>query len=449
MRRYAILLVLLVLTATPARAAAPDNDSAANATAVSVFPASIEADTSQATTGPFEQDCGGQGVFVTTVHQPVRAVWYLLDLPEGTNYLDVTHDDGAEVVFWQQISTAPTGDPILSRFDCHDWYPPGLYPAHGPQVYMSVGSSVVFSGTSYSVTITPTAEYTPSSVPNDVPYRATKIGSLPYSIDQDATAASFDYDPEGCPQGAYVWYSYTPAQSESIEIKVTSRDSFYGVTASAYALGDTVTTLGCDSADPGPAVIDTPVDAGVPVLIGVGPGARISLDVHEIVPTHGSNPDARADATALPFGATLNFNTTAATLETGEPTSCGSGGSIWFALPSRPRGANVEFTGSASVAAIAGDSVLACSTSGSLAIPAGSAATYLQVRSAGTSGTIGLRFEPGLGTQITGASPFGAGCGDPTGTSQLNSEVEVSQTVDPHDANHLIVAYQQDRYTER
>ncbi len=49
-------------------------------------------------------------------------------------------------------------------------------------------------------------------------------------------------------------------------------------------------------------------------------------------------------------------------------------------------------------------------------------------------------------TRLTGQTPFADNCGDP-GTAIADSEVESSLAVDPRDADHLVVAWQQDRYT--
>ncbi|MFA5890274.1 MAG: sialidase family protein [Actinomycetota bacterium] len=448
MRRYLIPILLVLMTAVPAGAAEPDNDDPAGAVVVSEFPATLEVDTSEATTGPFEQECYGLVVYEARVL--ARAVWYRLDFPAEAEYLRITNDGHAIVGLWDSVGTAPTGDPIMLERTCADGsIDTSLFGSH--RLYLSVGASLVQDAGPYSIGIEVSETSGPPPIDNDAPYRPTMIASLPYAVDQDTSGAGYDSDPQGCPDGAYVWYSYTPQTAESIEVSVESRDRFNTMaTVSVYALGDDVRTLGCDAPEDGLAVADVSLAGGVPVLIGIGGAGPLSLEVHVIDHVPPPNPDARADARALEFGGTLDFDTTDKTLEPGEPESCGSGGSTWFELPALPRDARAVVTGGVSVAAVAGNEVVACSeTSGELSIPADSPATHLQVRAPSALGTIGLRFDPALGTQVTDASPFTATCGEPTGVPQMDSEVEVSQAVDPHDPDHLVMAWQQDRYSDR
>ena len=52
-------------------------------------------------------------------------------------------------------------------------------------------------------------------------------------------------------------------------------------------------------------------------------------------------------------------------------------------------------------------------------------------------------------TRVSGQSPFAAGCASPgqAGTNFLNAEVEPFLAVDPHDAQHLVGVWQQDRWS--
>ncbi len=50
--------------------------------------------------------------------------------------------------------------------------------------------------------------------------------------------------------------------------------------------------------------------------------------------------------------------------------------------------------------------------------------------------------------QVSGLSPFVPGCGGTGGTLYVNAEVEPHLAVDPRDANHLVAAWQQDRWSD-
>ncbi|MBI4729752.1 MAG: exo-alpha-sialidase [Acidobacteria bacterium] len=445
MRRFLIPLLPVLLVAGPAQAAPPGNDDPANAIAISSFPATIDVDTSDATTGPYEAHCSNSvGGFVGI---PIEAVWYRLDLPSGTERIRIMYEEyDASVSLWALQGWTPTGAPILLQEGClyaEDPYP--LY-VDGQSLYMSVGSLLTSATPPFQVRV----EAGEVAVANDAPYRATKILSLPYEVEQGTWDAGYDNDPQGCPQGAYVWYTYTPSEPQTIEVSVSTRFAYEGSTVAVYALGDEVRTLGCDGGwDTGVATVATPVEAGVPVLIGIGGPGLLTLSVRTI-PGPGPGPDARASAVPLTFGSAVSYDTSGATLEPEEPTSCGSGGSLWFELPPGRRGAEVVVSGAVSIAAVVGDEVLACSTTGTLGLPTGSPATHVQLRAPGAvAGTIALRFAPPYGDQLTDVSPFTRECGDSTDGPYMNSEVEVSLTVDPHDPNHLLATWQQDRHSDR
>lgn len=446
MRKLLAPILLVLVAAVPAGAVEPTNDDPSGATIVSAFPATLHVDTTDATTGPFEEDC--YSTVFGQVYAPVRAVWFRLELPSRENYVRVIHDDEANVVFWNRIATAPNGEPVLTRSGCAPANNDSAWPVYSMEVYLSVGSTLVGESGPFEIEIEVSGSSEPTTPANDVPYRATVISSLPYVVDQDATNAQWDSDPQGCPGGAFVWYSYTPQGPQTIEVSVISYRPNVPASVTVYALGNEVRTLGCDLRMEETAVVVASLEPDVPALIGIGGNGALSLIVRNIESQVG-NPDDRSGAIGMEFGADYDFDTSDSTMEPGEPESCGSGGSLWFALPVRARDGRVDVTAGVSVAAVAGDSVLECSTTGKLRIPADSPATHLQVRSPSASGTLGLRFDPAFGVQVTDASPYSQDCGDPTGIPQVDSEVEVSQAVDPHNPNHLLVTWQQDRYLER
>lgn len=446
MRRSLIILVLVALVAGPASAAPPGNDDPKHALVVDTFPATIEADTSEATTGRNEDECFGAVLVAAEVHTPANAVWYRLNLPEEAEQVRILHSArNASVVLWS-LDALVAGEPVLSKRGCvrpDDPFP--YYAGFGP-MYMSVGAPVTNDVAPVSIRID---VIEPTAIANDVPYRATKITSLPFEAQQETWGATYEDDSWGCSIGAFVWYSFTPTGAASLEISVSSDGVYSAATVAAYSLGEEVSTLGCGGDfESGEASIEVPVESGVPVLIGIGTEGSLTLRVRTVGES-GSSPDARAGALPLAFGSTFAFDTSGATLESGEPTTCGSGGSVWFSLPSRARTAEVSFTGAVAVATVTGDAVLGCSESGTLTIPDGSAATHLQVRSSSAqTGTIALGYDPAYGKQLTDASPFTDGCGDQSDTPYVGSEVEVSQVVDPHDPDHILVTWQQDRYPD-
>lgn len=452
MRRSLILMVLLVssLGVSPARAAEPSNDDPSGATAVSEFPATLDVDTTGATTGPFEEECWGQGFLVTAAYLPVNAVWYRLEFPSDAEGFVVTSDRSVDIVLWGQIATAPTGEPVLDRYSC--MYPDDEWPydVHSDVMYLSVGSALLGAAQQATIDVKivdPDAQ--PPGLPNDVSYRATTIPSLPYSVDQDISRGDWEHDPEGCSSGEVAWYRYTSPEPTTLNFSVEAL-SYNEVSLSVYQLGSEVVTLGCQDGYDEKISVTSPVPAGVPILIGVGQYGDIRLTVEEVGGPPSDGADARADAVALAMNAPRSFDTSDATLEVGEPTSCGSGGSLWFSLPDRPRGTKVTATGGASIAAVAGNDVLACSTDGSLSIAGGSSATHVQLRGAALSGGVRIDFDPGFGIQVSADdSPFPSDCGDQSANSYLGSEVEVHQAVDPNDPLHILATWQQDRNPSR
>lgn len=440
MRRTLLLILLTVsAVATPASADPPTNDDPAGAVRVDTFPATLTVDTSEATTGPFEEECSS---FFLGVRLPARALWYRLIIPDDTGYLRVTQTGGASVVLWDRLSTLPTGHPVLDRREC--LYPGDDYPAWvgSGEVYMSVASPVGFSGGPYELTLEAVAEYEPPAVPNDVPYRATRITALPYEVEQDTSGADWDQDRFGCQSGSYVWYTYTPPTDQRLTFSVTSVEG-YESSVAVYSLGEQVETVGCAARWDDPAVVEAPVDAAVPLLIGIGDSGLIRLRVEETPAPR--TPDDREHAALLTLGADVSYDTTGTTLAPGEDVSCGSGGSLWYALSPAMRDAGLTVTGGASVALFAGEQVLSCSQDGALNVPKRTAATHVQVRGDSARGVISLTFDRPYGKRVSDASPFEADCA-PDPTAQLNTEVEVAQAVNPHDPDHLVMAWQQDRY---
>ena len=116
MRKLLVPILLVLVAAVPAGAAETTNDDPSGAMVVSTFPATLQVDTTDATTGPFEEDCSATGL--GEVYAPVRAVWFRLELPAPENYVRVIHDDDADVVLWERITTAPNGALVLARSGC-------------------------------------------------------------------------------------------------------------------------------------------------------------------------------------------------------------------------------------------------------------------------------------------------------------------------------------------
>lgn len=438
MKRATLVLALLLLPAVPASAAPPSNDNWQQAQEIASFPVTLDVNLAEASTGAHELDCAGGSL----AGAPTEAVWYRLDLPQVYGLVRIRYTEGRAIVrLWDEQGA--TG--VLTPTGCV--YADDTYPVYtsGGVLFVSVGAAPTQDLEPFLLTI----DAGTAAVPNDVSYRATRITSLPYETTQQTWGAEWDYDRDGCANGAYVWYTYTPAEAQTLEFSVTTTDTSF-TSVSVYALGQEVRTLGCGAgyADE-VSTVRSGVEADVPILIGIGDQGELTLSVRSLGPPE-PGPDLRASAAPISYGTDVSFSTAGATIDGDDPLTCGSGGSLWYELPSLPRGSEVVMTGGGSIASIVGDEVVACATDGALALPAGSGATHLQVRSpVPITGTIFLHFDPPTGTRITDTSPFTPGCGDPLAQPYMNSEVEVSQAVDPHDPEHLVMTWQQDRHRDK
>lgn len=450
MKKATLLLALLLLPAVPASAAPPSNDDWQQAQEITSFPARVEVDLEGVTQGDHETSCPIT-TYPVEVTQPVAAVWYRFEAPEGESLLRYASPRFGPDVSLQlyRETTDILGRPMLERASsCHEYgeiwfYDGGTYLIAVDETNATDGAlSIDFDLYAYDGPV-------PS---NDVSYRATEVSTLPFETTQVTFNANTDIDPALCP-GRYgsTWFAYEPAAAGTVRLSVehpTGRDA--SVFAFEERTGRTLACVGTDGDSVPSSVAPTAsVRAGERVLINIGGSGRLvfRIDIAEA-------DDDFADRVPLPRDVRTAFTTAGATLETGEPAACGDGGSLWFEIdPGDVATLIISADGPTTAALFTGTGIgdlvqTACTSDSLLVVPASSTPRFLQIRGDG-AGTLELRTAGNLGVQVTDASPFPGDCGDTTDGFYTNSEVEVSAAVDPSDPNHVVAAWQQDRHRDR
>jgi hypothetical protein len=194
---------------------------------------------------------------------------------------------------------------------------------------------------------------------------ATIISSLPFTDTLDTSGAtSAPDDPTSCGNNASVWYAFTPTQNEVV--RTTTSASGYLAFLSVYTgTRGALTAIACGFTAPlvFSAQAGTTYFLMVSACCGTGGGGGGNLVLSASVVPPPSNDDfANAGRiTTLPFSDTAD--TTAATLEPGEPApTCGGdqlAGSVWYVFTpavSEEVSATDQF-GNSLVAAYTGTSV--------------------------------------------------------------------------------------------
>lgn len=171
---------------------------------------------------------------------------------------------------------------------------------------------------------------------NDDFDNATVIGSLPFTDRLDTTGAtSASDDPTSCGNNGSVWYAFTPTQDEVVTTS-TSGSSYFAIMSVYTGTRGALTLVNCGFS----SLLSFNVQAGTTYFLmisaccGTGGSGGGSLVLSaDVVPPPSNDDFANAGRiTALPFSDTTD--TTAATLEPGEPApACGGGqlaGSVWY-----------------------------------------------------------------------------------------------------------------------
>jgi hypothetical protein len=444
-RRSASLVIALLsvctLTLIPA-AAAPPNDDWRDAQELT-FPTTVEVDVTDATIGEYEGECAP---VVRGLANPLRgapAVWYRFTTEiEYATLRWVALDDAVDARIWFE-SHDQLGFRRLSEVDCFGYGEASLWRAG--TYYVSFDAPYA-DGDTVHLDLFSSEGDAPS---NDVPYRARTIGALPFDVTQETFRAHVDYDDEGCPgRLGRVWYVYEAPVAQVLSLRVddlTSGDT--SIYAFDDATGATLACMGGTYRAPGTTEVLAHLAAGQRARINIGGGGRLRFRV-ETRPAMDSFADRRRLAPETP----LPFTDRAASLEPAEPLSCGEGPSNWFEIAPGDAGwLDIVADGDVTAGLFLGSTLedltqTACGGPG-LAVPRLDEPQMVQIRGMAT-GSIVLRSPTSLGTQVTDASPFAEGCGDPSSAHYPDTEVEVSAAVDPTDPQRVFATWQQDRHED-
>jgi hypothetical protein len=189
---------------------------------------------------------------------------------------------------------------------------------------------------------------------NDHFSNATVISSLPFSDTVDNTTATTESgEPGGCsspPAQQTVWYSFTPASTTGLLIGVSATvfDAIFNVYKQTGTGFGGLSFVACQST----SAVNILASANTTYYIQVGDtfatGGLLTLNVQQIPEPVNDNFASATQITALPFSDTVD--TTAATLETGEPTpSCAASvdWSVWYAFtPATSESVSANFNAS-------------------------------------------------------------------------------------------------------
>jgi hypothetical protein len=237
-----------------------------------------------------------------------------------------------------------------------------------------------------------------ASPTNDLFANATAIDPSLSSFTDYADIGSASTE-QGEPQNCYyavktVWYSITPTTSETVKVNLGG-SSFYDTELNVYRQDGTdisgLSFLNCLSFGGG-SPISFDAQAGKTYYIQAGSiygsSGTLQLNVQALRPPANDNFAKAAPINAVPFSD--SFDTSVATVESGEPTpSCGYGqsaGTVWYAFTPSSSGSYSASPGFyAQVAAYTGTSLtnlnqIGCRAFGPLTFHADAGMTYyLQV----------------------------------------------------------------------
>lgn len=178
--------------------------------------------------------------------------------------------------------------------------------------------------------------------PNDDFSAATTIGALPFTDSADTTGASSAADdPVTCGNNGSVWYAFTPQQNEALSADTFGSD--YATVLSVYTgARGALTAVACNnSSGSAQTIVDFNATAGTTYFFlisqccgtGGSGGGHLVFNLSILQPPANDNFSSATQITTLPFTGTAD--TTAATLEPGEPAPCTFpplAGSVWYAF---------------------------------------------------------------------------------------------------------------------
>jgi len=197
--------------------------------------------------------------------------------------------------------------------------------------------AAIVTGFAVMVVAAPAALAQPT---NDDFAGATVIGSVPFSINEDTSSATWDpSDPPDCSSNGSVWFSFTPQTDMQIIADTTGSDYFPSLSAWTGTQG-ALTRVACDEFDI-PSRVHFRATAGttyyflVAACCGSGGnfGGNLQFHLTEVFPPANDNFADATPITALPFDQTMDL--TGATTEPGEPNfSCGVNlqNTAWFSF---------------------------------------------------------------------------------------------------------------------
>lgn len=181
-----------------------------------------------------------------------------------------------------------------------------------------------------------------SAPPNDDFGTPTTISALPFTDNVDTTGpTSAADDPATCGNNGSVWYAFTPPQNEVISADTFRSD--YATVLSVYTgVRGALSSIACNNSTGTPQTeVTFNATAGTTYFFmvsqccgtGLNGGGQLVFNVSVPAPPANDNFAGATQITALPF--TDTADTTAATLEPGEPAPCTFPpltGSVWYAF---------------------------------------------------------------------------------------------------------------------
>jgi len=213
--------------------------------------------------------------------------------------------------------------------------------------------------------------------PNDNFSSATLIPILPFSDVVNTTGATTELaEPQFCNfMSQTVWYSFTPTTTEVVTVDNIGTGfatdlNVYQQTGSGFA---GLSFIGC-SQNPNPAIFTAQAGTTYYIQTGIlfGAAGDLHLNLHAVPPPPNDDFVSATTIGSLPYSNTVD--TTAATIEAGEPTpACATffnpTGSVWYSFTpfvSETVSTNIQaFFGSTVVAAYSGSSLSNLSELGS------------------------------------------------------------------------------------
>jgi PKD repeat protein len=165
---------------------------------------------------------------------------------------------------------------------------------------------------------------------------ATVVGALPFTVTIDTSqATSAPDDPYGCGAEASVWFSFTAAAD--LLIQADTFGSNYDTALSVWTGSQgSLNRVACnDDYNGATSKVVFSATAGTTYYFLVrdccwGGGGNLKFSVAEVTPAANDDFSAAVAINGLPFSATADLST--ASRETGEPSSCLEGATVWYSF---------------------------------------------------------------------------------------------------------------------